>query len=222
MHSSKTAANSIKKPNKFRIYTYTHSPRPKQQQTFLGFSRNLLGFLMERNEFHQKPQQIPQQVLQQISQRIPSRNPNTLWNYRVLEWRPKRNLHLSKKTYTCMKRDLYLSKETHQIALLTILKHVWGGTEVPPVCQKRPIFVKRDIPNSPTDDIAHVWGGVQVPLIRQKRSVFVKRDIYLSKETYICQKRPAFVIRQTYILCIPPKNEEIALQTPRTEFLRFE
>ena len=41
----------------------------------------------------------------------------------------------------------------------------------------------------------------------------------MSKETYICQKRPAFVIRQTYILCIPPKNEEIALQTPRTEFL---
>ena len=82
------------------------------------------------------------------------------------------------------------------------------------ICQKRHIFVKRDVhfpketctrATCDSTQRAHGYSSLCISLctsketyICQKRHTFVKRDVHLSKETYICQKRPAHEPHMTH------------------------
>ena len=69
-----------------------------------------------------------------------------------------------------VKRDVHLSKENH-------------------ICQKRTTFVKRDLQNTFTHDLV-LFVTHTVRESTQKNPTCVKRDLHLSKEAYICHKRP--------------------------------
>jgi len=74
----------------------------------------------------------------------------------------------------CIKRDLYVSKETH-------------------MCQKRPIFVKSD-PCISKDTYKYRKRPLCI-----ERDLYISKKTHISKETYTYQKRPKLIKRDLYI-----------------------
>jgi len=120
-----------------------------------------------------------------IKRRIILRRPITFLNQCSHPHIANRQPPSCQKRPLCIKRDLYVSKETH-------------------ICQKRPIFVKRDSYQKTPMNIERDRYVSKRPMYIKKDS-YIKRDLYISKETeidqkrLIHQKRPLHIKRDLYI-----------------------
>ena len=80
----------------------------------------------------------------------------------------------TKETYLRVKRDLPMPKETYL--------HVKRDL---PTCQKRPNYI--------TTNMTHAHTATK------ETYLYAKRDLPMPKETYLCQKRPTYMSKETYL-----------------------